>query len=134
MFFDAENTHYSKFTHFCSQNSSKKHPNGPYSLKQWKTPPIYNGCFGQEGGFSDRILSDREPFSDSKFQTVLAFGQMKSEKIKNINIDPEEAVLSISGTFRAIGALLSVPYEKKLNTPPREPGSQICKLTFIILW
>ena len=51
VFFDGENTHYSKFTHFCSQNSSKKHQNGPYSLKQWKTPPIYNGCFGQEGGF-----------------------------------------------------------------------------------
>ena len=43
---------------------------------------------------------------------------MESEKNVDINIDPEEAVLSISGTFRAIGALLSAPYQKKLNNPP----------------
>ena len=43
---------------------------------------------------------------------------MKSEKKLDINIDPEEAVLSISGTFRAIGALSRVPWGKKLNDPP----------------
>ena len=43
---------------------------------------------------------------------------MKSEKFLDINIDPEEAVLSISGTFRAIGALPGVPCTKKLNDPP----------------
>ena len=43
---------------------------------------------------------------------------MKSEKKLDINIDPEEAILSIPDTFRANGALSRVPWGKKLNDPP----------------
>ena len=50
---------------------------------------------------------------------------MKSEKNLDINIDPQEAVLSIYDTFRAIEALLSAPYQKKLNNPP--PVSLVLK-------
>ena len=43
---------------------------------------------------------------------------MKSEKIMDINIDPEEPILSISDTFRAIGTVLGAPYQKTFNDPP----------------